>query len=320
MIAQALPVDAQFRQLVQLILQHGVTKTDRTGTGTLSVHGVQMRYDLQQGFPLLGLKHTYFPAVVHELLWFLNAMDEPYLSRFGNTNIRYLEDHNVRIWSDWPYARYVKASPEGLPVLTYEEFRERIRQDDAFALDFGNLGPVYGKQWVDWRGANQVGINQLDVAVGQLRTRPDDRGIVVNAWNVTDLPQMALRPCHTMFQLLTRPDKQSPSGYTLDLHLYQRSADTMLGVPFNVASYALLLHMFSEVSGHQPGEFIHTLGDAHIYLNHVEGAQELLLREDTPMPSLHLTQGAQSLDDFRFQDIQLQNYQHRGRLPLVVAV
>lgn len=318
MLALPLSADAQFRQLVEVILQRGVLKTDRTGTGTLSVHGVQMRYDLAQGFPLLGLKQTHFPAVVHELLWFLNAMDEPYLSRFGNTNIRYLEDHNVRIWSDWPYARYKKALPEGAPVLSYQEFRQRIRQDDAFALDFGNLGPVYGKQWVDWRGENQLGINQLEVAVEQLRTRPDDRGIIVNAWNVTDLPQMALRPCHTMFQLLTRP--AGDGQYLLDLHLYQRSADTMLGVPFNVASYALLLHMLCEVTGHLPGEFIHTLGDAHIYLNHVDGARQLLTREDTVHPTLTLTKGAKSLDDFRYQDIGIEGYVHRGKLPLAVAV
>ncbi|MDH3406680.1 MAG: thymidylate synthase, partial [Gammaproteobacteria bacterium] len=250
----------QYLDLMRHVMQHGTRKEDRTGTGTLSVFGHQMRFDLAQGFPFVTTKKLHTKSIIHELLWFLR----------GDTNIRYLKEHGVSIWNEW-------------------------------ADDNGDLGPVYGSQWRSWPSSGGGRIDQISQVVRDIRQNPDSRRLIVSAWNVADIERMALPPCHLLFQFYVAEAK-------LSCQLYQRSADIFLGVPFNIASYALLTLMIAQVTGLKPGEFIHTLGDAHLYLNHLEQAQIQLARDPRPLPSMRLNPEKTSLFDFDFDDFELLNY------------
>lgn len=272
------PSMRQYLDLLGHILDHGVEKGDRTGTGTLSVFGYQMRFDLARGFPVLTTKKLHLRSIIHELLWFLA----------GSTNVRGLQEHGVRIWDPW-------------------------------ADDEGELGPIYGAQWRSWRGAGGREIDQIERVVEQLRTEPDSRRILVSAWNVGELEEMALPPCHTLFQFYSAP---SPDGgrRRLSCQLYQRSADVFIGVPFNIASYALLTRMVAQVTGHDPGDFVHTFGDAHLYLNHVEQARLQLEREPRPLPRMELDAGVERLEDFRFESFRLEGYDPHPHIKAPIAV
>lgn len=262
----------QYLDLMRHVRTHGFRKDDRTGTGTVSVFGYQMRFDLAAGFPLVTTKRLHLRSIIHELLWFLQ----------GDTNIRYLKENGVSIWDEWADAE-------------------------------GNLGPVYGSQWRAWPTPDGKHIDQISQVIQQLKTNPDSRRIIVSAWNVADIGQMALPPCHAFFQFYVADGK-------LSCQLYQRSADIFLGVPFNIASYALLTLMVAQVVGLQPGDFVHTLGDAHLYLNHLEQADEQLSRTPYPLPQMRLNPAVTSLFDFRFEDFQLEGYQHHPHIKAPVAV
>ena len=262
----------EYHNLLQYILAHGVDKGDRTGTGTRSVFGYQMRFDLNAGFPLVTTKKVHLKSVIYELLWFLK----------GDTNVRYLQEHGVSIWDEWADAE-------------------------------GELGPVYGAQWRSWKGADGKTYDQIAQMVDLLKSQPDSRRMVVSAWNVSDLPAMHLAPCHALFQFYVAQGK-------LSCQLYQRSADVFLGVPFNIASYALLTHMMAQVCGLQVGDFVHTLGDAHIYSNHREQVQLQLSRSPFPLPQLHLNPEVKSIDGFAFEDIEVRNYRHHPAIKAPVAV
>jgi len=261
-----------YLDLLQHILDNGTEKSDRTGTGTISVFGYQMRFDLNSGFPLVTTKKLHLKSIIHELLWFLA----------GDTNIKYLKDNGVSIWDDW-------------------------------ADENGELGPVYGHQWRSWTGADGQTYDQIQDVLKQIRTNPDSRRMIVNAWNVSDLPKMALSPCHALFQFYVADGK-------LSCQLYQRSADVFLGVPFNIASYALLTMMMAQVTGLQPGEFIHTFGDVHLYSNHVDQARLQLTREPYPLPTMKLNPDVKDLFAFRFEDFTLENYQCHPHIKAPVAV
>jgi thymidylate synthase len=269
----------QYQQLLQFILDNGTQKTDRTGTGTLSYFGYQMRFDLKDGFPLVTTKKVHLKSIVYELLWFLR----------GETNIKYLKDHAVGIWDEWA--------------------------DEA-----GELGPVYGKQWRSWQGANGETIDQISDAIKQIKNNPDSRRIIVSAWNVADLPEMALMPCHTLFQFYVEPPPPERARGKLSCQLYQRSADVFLGVPFNIASYALLTMMMAQVCDLEPGEFIHTFGDVHIYNNHMEQVQLQLSRKPYPLPTMKLNSSVRNVFEFKFEDFTLENYQHHPAIKAPVAV
>ena len=249
-----------YLNLLEHILNDGVQKGDRTGTGTLSVFGHQMRFDLSEGFPLLTTKKLHMKSIIYELLWFLK----------GDTNVSYLQEHGVRIWNEW-------------------------------ADENGDLGPVYGHQWRSWPDYDGGVIDQIEYVVNQIKTNPNSRRMIVSAWNVAEVNKMALPPCHTLFQFYVANGK-------LSLQLYQRSADTFLGVPFNIASYALLTMMIAQVTGLEPGEFVHTTGDTHLYLNHLEQARLQLTRETRPLPTMRLNQDVKSLYDFKFEDFELVGY------------
>ena len=264
----------QYLDILNRILTEGAQKGDRTGTGTISIFGTQSRYNLQDGFPLLTTKKLHLKSIIYELLWFLK----------GDTNVRYLQEHGVRIWNEW-------------------------------ADENGELGPVYGHQWRSWPDYNGGTIDQIQYVLDQLKNNPDSRRMIVSAWNVAEVNDMALPPCHTIFQFYTAPIEEGTEvrGYEgakrrLSLQLYQRSADTFLGVPFNIASYALLLQMMAQVTGMVPGDFIHTTGDTHLYLNHLEQARLQLSREPRPLPQMKLNPGVKSLFDFQYEDFQLENY------------
>jgi thymidylate synthase len=261
-----------YHALLRHILTHGTNKADRTGTGTRSVFGYQMRFDLTEGFPLVTTKKVHLRSIVHELLWFLK----------GETNVAYLRENKVTIWDEW-------ASAEG------------------------ELGPVYGKQWRSWQGADGRTVDQIAWLVDEIRRNPDSRRLIVSAWNVAELPQMALLPCHTMFQFYVADGR-------LSCQLYQRSADVFLGVPFNIASYALLTHMLAQVCDLQPGEFVHTFGDAHIYANHFEQVNEQLSRTPFPLPLLRLNPAVRSIFDFRYEDIEVVGYRSHAAIKAAVAV
>lgn len=262
----------QYHTLLQHILDQGTQKGDRTGTGTISVFGYQMRFDLQAGFPLVTTKKVHFKSIVHELLWFLK----------GETNIAYLQQHKVKIWDDW-------------------------------ADEQGELGPIYGKQWVSWPTSDGQTINQITKAVELLRINPASRRIIVSAWNVADLEEMALQPCHALFQFYVADGK-------LSCQLYQRSADVFLGVPFNIASYALLTMMMAQVSDLQLGEFVHTFGDVHIYNNHLEQVQLQLSRTPRRLPTVQLNPAVKNIFDFQYEDIRLIDYNPHPRIKAPVAV
>lgn len=290
----------QYLDMCQYILEHGEDRSDRTGTGTRSVFGYQTRYDFREGFPLLTTKKMYLRPIAEELLWFIK----------GDTNIKYLVDRNVKIWNEWPYEDFKKS--EDFNGETLEEFVEKIKNDDDFAKKHGNLGPVYGAQW---RNFNNEGTDQLVKLIDSLKNNPFSRRHIISAWNPSQVDEMALPPCHTLMQFYVSSDKKY-----LSCQLYQRSADTFLGVPFNIASYALLTCMLAQVCGYEPKEFIHTIGDAHIYKDHFDVVKTQIEREPLPLPHLVLNKDIDNLFDFKIEDIKLEGYQSHGPLKGKVSV
>ncbi|HNQ20066.1 MAG TPA: thymidylate synthase [Bacteroidales bacterium] len=262
----------QYLDLLQYILDNGIEKNDRTGVGTRSVFGYQMRFDLQNGFPLVTTKKLHLRSIIYELLWFIH----------GDTNIKFLHDNNVSIWDEW-------------------------------ADENGDLGPIYGKQWRRWEGKDSKVIDQLSWVINEIIKNPNSRRLIVSAWNVAEISEMKLPPCHVLFQFYVANNK-------LSCQLYQRSADVFLGVPFNIASYALLTHMIAQVTGLQVGEFIHTFGDVHLYLNHIQQAKLQLSREPFALPQLKLNPNVKNIDDFKFEDIEILNYQAHPSIKADVAV
>ena len=276
----------QYLDLCRHVLEHGEKREDRTGTGTISTFGYQMRFDLTKGFPLLTTKKVFYRGIFEELLWFLS----------GNTNIKPLVDKKVGIWNEWPYDKYSK-SPD-FKGETLEEFIEKIRDDQEFADKYGNLGPVYGKQWRDFNGVDQV--SQL---IEGIKNNPFSRRHLVVAYNPSEVKDMALPPCHSLFQFYVSAD-----GKKLSCQLYQRSGDVFLGVPFNIASYSLLLAMVAQVCDLEPYEFVHTFGDVHIYLNHLDQINEQLSRTPRPLPKLVLNKDVKNIFDFKYEDIKIEDY------------
>ncbi|WP_342260589.1 thymidylate synthase [Spiroplasma endosymbiont of Notiophilus biguttatus] len=275
----------QYLDLCQYVLEKGYKKTDRTGTGTISTFGYQMRFDLQKGFPILTTKKVHFASIVHELLWFIA----------GDTNIQYLVKNNVKIWNEWPYKKFMESKKYQNETL--EEFVEKVKTDHQFALEFGDLGPVYGRQWRNFNG-----VDQLQELIENLKNNPFSRRHILSAWNPAEIKNMALPPCHTLIQFYVSDDKK------LSCQLYQRSADIFLGVPFNIASYALLTIMLAQICGYQLGEFIHTLGDAHIYSNHFSQINEQLSRKPKSLPILVINKNITNLFNFKFEDFKLEQY------------
>jgi thymidylate synthase len=286
----------QYIELCKTILEKGHKKEDRTGTGTISLFGYQMRFDLNEGFPLLTTKKVHLKSVIHELLWFIS----------GSTNIKYLVDNDVRIWNDWPYKAYQESSE--FKGETIEEFAQKIKESDEFAKKWGNLGPVYGKQWRDFNG-----VDQLKGLIDEIKRNPNSRRLILSAWNPKDVPDMALPPCHCLVQFYVNDGK-------LSCQLYQRSADVFLGVPFNIASYSLLTMMIAQECNLGLGEFVHTLGDAHIYLNHVEQVEKQIKRSLRPLPKMHLNPNVKSIFDFKYEDFELTDYNPHSGLKGKVAV
>ena len=261
-----------YHDLLRRVLDEGVRKSDRTGTGTISLFGHQMRFDLSQGFPLVTTKRLHLKSIVHELLWFLK----------GDTNVKYLQENGVSIWDEWADER-------------------------------GDLGPVYGRQWRSWEGADGQTHDQIKLLLEEIRRNPDSRRLVISAWNVADLGKMKLAPCHCLFQFYVSEGR-------LSCQLYQRSADIFLGVPFNIASYALMTHLVAQATGLQPGDFVHSFGDAHLYINHLDQAREQLSRIPRPLPTLRLNTGVRSLFDFRYEDIVIEGYDPWPAIKAPVAV
>jgi thymidylate synthase len=262
----------QYLELIETILRDGVQKGDRTGTGTISVFGHQMRFDLSEGFPAITTKRVHWASIIHELLWFIS----------GDTNVGYLQENEVRIWNEW-------------------------------ADESGELGPVYGKQWRRWEAEDGEVIDQIARAIEQIKTNPNSRRIIVSAWNVGELDEMALMPCHAFFQFYVADGK-------LSCQLYQRSADVFLGVPFNISSYSLLTHMIAHVCDLEPGEFIHTIGDAHLYLNHLEQAHEQITRQPMQLPTLRLNPEISNIDDFTHDDIEIIGYEHHPHIAAQISI
>lgn len=298
-----------YHQLLRHILENGTDKSDRTGTGTKSVFGYQLRCDLQEGFPLLTTKKVHFKSIVHELLWFLH----------GDTNIAYLVRNGVNIWNEWPFQHYLEANNrvEQFPRYSAEwkaelkKFVATIKEDDTFAARWGELGPVYGKQWRDFGG-----VDQIAEVVANIKKNPDSRRHIVSAWNPPDIPGMVkagLPPCHTLFQFYVADGK-------LSCQLYQRSADVFLGVPFNIASYALLTHLIAQVCELEVGDFVHTFGDAHLYNNHLEQTQLQLSRTPGALPQLKLNPAIKDIFGFTYEDITLLGYEPQAAIKAPVAV
>ncbi|RWZ60321.1 thymidylate synthase [Halobacillus fulvus] len=312
-----------YLDLCQHVLDHGFQKGDRTGTGTYSVFGHQMRFNLQEGFPLLTTKRIPFRLIASELLWFIK----------GDTNIRFLLEHNNNIWNEWAFQNWVNSEDYKGPDMTdfgrrsledeafhkvyveqMETFKKMILKDDQFAQQYGDLGNVYGKQWREWKTSQGDTIDQLKSVIESIRNNPNSRRHIVTAWNPEDVPSnMALPPCHTMFQFYVADGK-------LSCQLYQRSADIFLGVPFNIASYALLTHLIAHECDLEPGDFIHTLGDAHIYSNHIEQVQKQLAREPKQLPQLKINEEKMSVFDFEMEDIELEGYEPHPGIKAPVAV
>jgi thymidylate synthase len=285
----------QYLEFLNHILNNGQRKDDRTNTGIISTFGYQMRFNLEEGFPLLTTKRVHFKSVVHELLWFIK----------GDTNIKYLVDNDVRIWNEWPYRNFTESSDYN--GETQEQFVEKIKTDLNFAKKHGNLGPVYGKQWRDFNG-----FDQLTNIIEEIKNNPSSRRLIVNSWNPPQIKDMALPPCHMMFQFYVFDNK-------LSLQMYQRSADAFLGVPFNIASYALLLALVAKVTGLTAHEFVHTVGDAHIYMNHLEQVNTQLKREPRKLPKLILAEKI-NIEDFNYEDINLEEYNPHPTIKGKVAV
>lgn len=323
----------QYHDLCRLVLDKGIKKEDRTGTGTISYFGHQMRFDLQEGFPLLTTKELNFPLIVSELIWFIQ----------GNTNIRFLLQNKNNIWNEWAFKNWVESEDYdgevdmtdfGIRSQVDEEFakhykvemkrfKEKILTDDAFAEEFGDLGPVYGEQWRSWKGANGKTYDQLMDAIEQIKKNPDSRRLIVSAWNpsfiISDTEgtppeqQMALPPCHTFFQFYVANGK-------LSLQMYQRSCDIFIGGGFNISSYALLVCMVAQVTGLEVGEFVHTIGDAHIYINHVEQVELQLSRTPFELPTIRLNPEIVNIEDFTVDDVELLNYEAHPHIKGIVAV
>lgn len=300
-----------YHNLLNHILEHGTIKSDRTGIGTISIFGYQMRMDLKQGFPLLTTKKVFLKGVIHELLWFLN----------GDTNIKYLVDYDVHIWDEWPFDHYLKSMKLDQKFPRYssewqcekEKFIANIKNDNEFAIKWGDLGPVYGKQWRRWKNTNGTEIDQIQNVIDTLQKNPDSRRMIVNAWNVSELDSMALTPCHAIYQFYVVDNK-------LSCQMYQRSADVFLGVPFNIASYALLTMMIAQVCGFKLGEFIHSFGDLHLYSNHVDQARLQLEREFYPLPTMKINHEVKDIFDFDYDDFSLENYQFHPHIKAEVAI
>jgi thymidylate synthase len=291
----------QYHDLVQHIIDNGYWKDDRTGTGTYSVFGYQMRFNLEAGFPLVTTKKLFTKAIIHELLWFLN----------GDSNIQYLCQNGVRIWDDWPFATYKKSADYAGEDI--KAFAQRVATDEAFAKQWGELGPVYGYQWRSWPTPSGGSVDQIANLIQQIKTNPNSRRLIVSAWNVPYIDTMALPPCHTMFQFYVLNGK-------LSCQLYQRSADVFLGVPFNIASYALLTMMVAQVTGLGLGDFVHTFGDVHLYSNHLEQAKLQLSRDCRPLPKMRINPEVKSIFDFKYEDFALENYDPHPHIAGEVAV
>ncbi|MCF6515027.1 thymidylate synthase [Lactobacillus sp. S2-2] len=315
-------LEKAYLDLERYVLENGHKKEDRTGTGTTSIFGYQMKFDLQEGFPLLTTKHVPFGLIKSELLWFLK----------GDTNIRYLLQHKNHIWDEWAFKNYVNSAEYNGPDMTdfglraeqdadfkaeylkqKELFCNKILEDVDFADRFGNLGQVYGSQWRKWKTSNNETIDQIKNVIDTIKNNPDSRRMIVSAWNPEDIPSMALPPCHTMFQFYVNDGK-------LSCQLYQRSGDIFLGVPFNIASYALLTSLIAKECGLEPGTFVHTLGDAHIYNNHVSQVEEQLTRTPYEAPKLWLNPDKDSIFDYDVDDIKIEDYQHHSKIKAPVAV
>lgn len=285
----------QYLDLLRKIKEDGIVKSDRTGTGTRSIFGYQMRFDLSEGFPLLTTKRVFLKGVIHELLWFLA----------GDTNIKYLVDNGVHIWDNDAYRFYKElCAKHGVEPISMEEFLAAAQQQTPSPIDgyaYGNLNHVYGYQWRSWGKPDGTAIDQVKQVINTIKHNPDSRRMIVSAWNVADVEDMALPPCHVLFQFYVADGK-------LSCQLYQRSADTFLGVPFNIASYALLTMMIAQECGLEAGEFVHTLGDTHLYLNHMEQVDEQLSREPRALPTMRLNPEVKSLFDFRYEDFTLEGY------------
>lgn len=278
----------QYLDLCKKVLECGHYKNDRTKTGTISYFGAQMRFDLSEGFPLLTTKRVHLKSIIYELLWFIK----------GDTNIKYLVDHDVRIWNEWPFEKYRNSSD--YQNETIEEFVEKIKNENIFAQKYGDLGPVYGKQWRHF-GNDDDFVDQLKQVIEEIKKNPDSRRLIVCAWNPLEVSQMALPPCHSLFQFYVNDGK-------LSCMLYQRSADLFLGVPFNIASYALLTMMVAKVCHLEVGEFIHTLGDAHLYSNHLEQIHRQLTRTPRKLPKMMIHRNTDNIEDFEFEDFELVDY------------
>ncbi|MEY4480714.1 MAG: thymidylate synthase [Bacillota bacterium] len=312
----------QYLDLLRHVLANGTRKEDRTGTGTISVFGYQMRFNLSEGFPLLTTKRVPFKLVSSELIWFLR----------GDSNIRYLLQYNNNIWNEWAFLKWIKSPEYSGPDMTdfglraqqdeafakeynvqMSHFKERILNDDTFAAKYGDLGNVYGKQWREWKTTNGSTIDQLGDIVNTIKKNPDSRRLLVSAWNPEDCPTMALPPCHTLFQFYVNEGK-------LSCQLYQRSADIFLGVPFNIASYALLTHLIAHECNLEVGDFVHSFGDAHIYVNHLEQIETQLSREPKAFPTLKINSNGKSLWDIEVEDIEVENYDPHPTIKAPVAV
>jgi thymidylate synthase len=308
-------VDLIYLDLIERIKREGVEKGDRTGTGTISIFGHQMRFDLSKGFPLLTTKKVPIKAIIHELLWFMR----------GDTNLKYLADNNVHIWDEWPFKAYLTQSGKPMPQVGSEEwssgikeFIEKIKTDPEFAKKYGELGPIYGSQWRCWKNQDNTCLDQLSNAIETIKTNPNSRRIIVSAWNVADIDEMAkagLPPCHLLFQFYVANGK-------LSCQLYQRSCDTFLGVPFNIASYALLVMIVAQVTGLEPGEFVWTGGDVHLYLNHLEQADIQLSRKNDirPMPTMKINPNIKNIVDFTIDDFELVGYNPHDSIKAPIAV
>lgn len=291
----------QYLDLLEDIKTNGVKKADRTGVGTISVFGRQLRFDLNEGFPLLTTKKVFLRGIIHELIWFLK----------GSTNMKYLVDNDVHIWDEWPYRHYLIEQGKKVPGSSsadwkqgIAEFTDNIKKDSKFAKKWGELGPVYGYQWRSWPTPDGKHIDQIKQVIETIKNNPDSRRIIISAWNVADIEEMSkagLPPCHLLFQFYVADGK-------LSCQMYQRSADTFLGVPFNIASYSLLTMMLAHVTGLKPGDFVHTFGDTHLYLNHLEQVDEQLKRKPKKLPKMKINPKVKSIDDFTIDDFELVGY------------
>ena len=291
----------QYLELCKKVLEEGAYKDDRTGTGTYSLFGYQTRYNLEEGFPLVTTKKVFLRGIIHELLWFIS----------GSTNIKYLVDNDVHIWDDWAYKAYKNSNEfEGEDMKGFAARIKSLDKDDPFVVKWGELGPVYGRQW---RNFNEQGVDQLANLIEQIKNNPNSRRLIISAWNPCEVDKMALPPCHSFMQFYVINGK-------LSCQLYQRSADIFLGVPFNIASYSLFTMMIAQVCGLKPGEFVHTMGDAHIYSNHVEQIKLQLSREPKKLPTMKINPNVKSIFDFKIEDFELEGYEPWPRIKGEVAV